>query len=209
MFLDTMSNQSTKVILLGTNNQAKQERMSWLLKDSGYICVLPKQLSLEMPLIPEEGPSHESNARTKALVWSQLYGGLALASDGGLVIPALGSYWDSLNTHRFSTSNDVRRAHDLLSIMTSLKWHQRHAHWSESIALANNGNLLHLLSARSGDGFIARDVKISLIKDDFWVGSILYFPQFGKRYAELTQEELRLVGDHWMALKELIRNFLL
>ena len=204
-----MSNQSTKVILLATNNPAKQDRMSWLLKDSGCICVIPEQLSLEMPSIPEEGSSHESNARTKALVWSQIYGGLTLASDGGLVIPALGSYWNSLNTRRFSTSNDVGRAHDLLSIMNSLKGQERLAHWLESIAIANNGDLLHLFSVRSGEGFIARDVKNCLIEEGFWVGSIWYFPQFGKRYTELTQGELQRMGDHWVALKELLRGLLL
>ena len=190
-----------QALLLGTENRAKQERLAWLLNGSGRTWVTPAQVFLAAPRAQEDGPSHEANAIAKAMAWSEAYGGMAIASDGGLVIPALGSGWDSLRTRRFSSGDDVARARELLALMSSLAGKDRRAYWTEAVAVADHGRLLHAIKAQSGEGLIAQNVDEALVKDGFWVGAVWYFPQVGKRYAELTPAELQLVGDHWTALK--------
>ena len=195
-------------VLLGTENRAKQERLAWLLEGSGLTWVTPAQVSLALPKVREEGLSHQANATAKAVAWSVAYGGVAIVSDGGLVVPALGDWWDSLRTRRFFEGDDLRRAHALLSRMAHLDGEGRRAYWVEAAALADRGRLLHTAEAQSGEGTIARKVDETLIKDGFWAGAVWYFPQLGKRYAELTPEELGRVGDHWTTLKEQMRSVL-
>lgn len=190
-----------RAVLLGTENRAKQERLAWLLEGFGLTWVTPAQASLAAPWVEEDGPSHQANATAKAVAWSEVYGGMAIASDGGLVVPALGHGWDSLRTRRFWEGDDLGRAHALLSLMAQLDGKERRAYWVEAVAIADRGRLLHGIEVRSGDGIIARDVDEALIKDGFWVGAVWYFPKLGKRYAELTPEEMSSMGDHWTALK--------
>jgi XTP/dITP diphosphohydrolase len=168
--------------------------------------VTPDQISLATPEIREEGSSHQANAQAKVLAWSQGYQGKAIASDGGLVVPALGDRWDSMLTRRFSSANDAERARDLLILMASLTGRDRRAYWLEAVAVADSGRLIHTLSVQSGEGCIALDVHEGLIKDGFWVGAVWYFPQLGKRYAELTVTELQQAGDHWTALRKQVRQ---
>ena len=190
-----------EAILLGTENQAKQERLAWLLDGSNVNLVTPAQASLAVPVVEEDGPSHKANATAKAISWSEAYGGIAITSDGGLVVPALGDWWDSLRTRRFFERDDLGRAYELLSRMAYLDGKKRSAYWVEAVALADRGCLLHTLTAQSSEGVIARKVDKRLIKDGFWVGAVWHFPQFGKLYAELKETELHQVGDHWSALK--------
>ena len=88
--------------LLGTTNPAKLERLGWLLEGLPIETVAPSSLGLSRFDPKETGATHEENARLKAEAWSQAAGLPALASDGGLVIPALGDDWLSLHTHRFA-----------------------------------------------------------------------------------------------------------
>ena len=198
----------SRKILLATENRAKQERLAWLLEGSGLTWATPDQVSVAAPDMLEEGASHEDNADRKAVVWSQAFGGMAIASDGGLVVPALGRRWDSLKTRRFSPTDDVSRARHLLGMMESSMGTERRAYWVEAVALADSGRLLHTISAQSGEGYIAQDVEEALVKDGFWVGAVWRFQLLDKFYAELTEAELHQIGDHWTALKERMRQWL-
>ncbi len=197
-----------QTVLLGTENRAKQERLAWLLEGLGMKLITPAEASLAAPEIEEDGPSHQANASIKAEAWSEAYGGMAIASDGGLVVPGLGDLWNGLRTRRFREGSDLARARELLSRMAHLDGKERRACWLEAVALADRGRLLHTIEAQSAEGMIAMELDEALIKDGFWVGAVWYFPQMGKRYAELTQEELERVGDHWTALKGQTRRLL-
>jgi inosine/xanthosine triphosphate pyrophosphatase family protein len=193
-----------KRILLATKNLAKQRWLSWLFDGSGVVCISPDQVCMTTPEIWENGSSHEDNASRKAIAWSDAFGGLAISSDGGLVVPALEMSWNSLLTRRFSLTDDIQRAKDLLGLMKPLAWEQRLAHCVEAVAIANDGRLLDCLSEESGSGYIARDISIDLIQDGFWVSGVWQFPEFHKFYGELTEFELKQVGDHWTRLKDRI-----
>ena len=92
-------------LLIATKNEAKAARLAEL-------CALPG-IDLEHapsagagPDVQETATSHLGDAPRKAVAWSRTGRGAAIASDGGLAIPALGDHWESLVTRR-STGGDV------------------------------------------------------------------------------------------------------
>ena len=88
-------------ILLATGNPAKQQALRELLDGLPLQPVIPADLGLSAD--PEEtAETHEAIAVEKAVEWSRLGGMLAIASDGGLVVPSLGPNWESRYTHRFA-----------------------------------------------------------------------------------------------------------
>ena len=77
-------------ILLATGNVAKQAKLRWLIDGLGFDAVTPRDLGLDFDP-PESGSTHQEVAASKALAWADPTGCLAIASDGGVDIPALGA----------------------------------------------------------------------------------------------------------------------
>ncbi len=130
-------------ILLATGNRDKQEEFRRLLHGLPFAPVTPAEAGLSG--IPgEDGETHEDIARDKAAQWSAAASMLAIASDGGLVIPALGPRWESRYTHRFAgpaADNDGRLAR-LLELMRPFHGEDRRASWVEALAIAHRGRIL-------------------------------------------------------------------
>ena len=89
-------------LLLATTNPAKLVRLRWVVEGLPYATITPADLPPgQAATVPEDGASFAGNARQKAEAWSSAAGGmLALASDGGLEVPALGERWQALRTRR-------------------------------------------------------------------------------------------------------------
>ena len=195
-------------ILLGTGNPAKQDILRWLLEGLPLSPVTPVQLGLRAAS-EETGDTHEAIARVKAEDWSREGSMLALASDGGLAIPALGSGWESRYTHRFAgpAADDAQRQQRLLELMRPYRGEQRKATWVEALAVADRGALLASWELQGATGTIAdRCVDPSQISD-FWAFSIWHFPEFGKTYDQLSLEEREQLDDHWVRLRRLVQSF--
>ena len=195
-------------ILLGTSNPAKQDTLEWLLEGLPLSPVTPDQLGLQAA--PEEtGDTHEAIAQIKARDWSRAGSMLTLASDGGLVIPALGSGWESRYTHRFAgpTADDARRQQYLLELMGPYRGEQRKATWVEALAVADRGRLLASWELQGATGTIA-DHYVDLPQTaGFWAFSIWYFPEFDKTYNQLSLQEREKLEDHWVRLRRLVQSF--
>src|SRR4051812_26072590 len=105
-------------ILLATTNPAKIERISWTLDGFDLTFLTLRDLPGYQP--PEEtGVSFEENAVLKAVEASGEFGGLAAATDGGAIIPALGDDWNALLTARAAGpgATDLDRLEHLLALM--------------------------------------------------------------------------------------------
>jgi XTP/dITP diphosphohydrolase len=195
-------------ILLATGNPAKQETLRWLVEGLPLTAVTPQQLGLDS--VPEEsGPTHLEIARQKASEWSRASSMLVIASDGGLVIPALGASWESRFTHRFAgpAADDRERLRRLLEIMQPFRDCDRAASWTEAVAIADRGTVLESWELTGSTGVIADESPGSPGEPGFWVFSVWYFPQFGKTYAQLSEAEKHSLGDHWTRLKEVVQSF--
>ncbi|MDA1096048.1 MAG: hypothetical protein O3B84_02170 [Chloroflexi bacterium] len=196
-------------LLIATTNPAKAERLRRCL--DGWALDLRKLASLpdreEAPA--EVGDSHLAIATAKAIHWSQTAGIPAIASDGGLTIPALGVGWDSLTTKRSAgpDADDDRRIAHLLRVTQGLDGDARRAGWHEAVAIVHGERILGTWLVEGPIGMIAHQPSGTRI-NGFWAASLWYFPSLGKTYSELSASQLRFVGDPWTRLVEEIQVWL-
>ena len=196
-------------IILGTGNPAKQGMLRWLLEGLPLSPVTPEQLSLEALPDEEEGETHEEIARTKAERWSAAGSALCIATDGGLVVPALGPRWESRFTHRFAgpeaTDGDRRRA--LLELMRPHTGAAREASWLEALAIADRGRVLASWERAGATGVVADHPGHDPEIPGFWFFSLWHFPGVNKTYNQLSEAERAAMDDHWRGLRGLVHRF--
>lgn len=192
-------------ILLATTNPAKRERLRALFEgwESSFrgLEYLPN-----VPSPEETGADHLENALLKARYWSERVQGRALASDGGMAIPALGQAWDSLKTRRAAgpVESDEERVAHLLGLLAPLEGEERAALWVEAVVLADRGQPVGRWQVEGPQGYLLRTPRPARISG-FWVASLWHFPEVGKAYTELSAQELERIGDPWSRLRELVQ----
>ena len=194
-------------ILLATGNGDKQEQFREILAGLPLSPVTPREIGLSA--VPDEdGDTHEAIARDKAVQWSTASSMLAVASDGGLVIPALGPRWESRYTHRFAgpAADNGERLARLLELMGPYSGEERRATWVEALALADRGRVLVSWELAGGVGYLDEQPPAGPLPE-FWVFSVWRFPQFGATYDHLTAAQRDSIDDHWGQLRRLARRY--
>ena len=196
-------------ILLATGNPAKQDALRQLLAGLPLSPVTPADLGLAAFDPAETGATHRRIAADKAAQWSNQTDMLTIATDGGLVVPALGDNWESRYTRRFAgpAADDAERRRRLLELLQPYSGPQRQASWVEALAIARHGQILHSWELAGGSGVIAREAEPGPQPPGFWVFPLWYFPQYGKYYNQLTAGEKAALGDHWAGLRERVREW--
>ena len=197
-------------VLLGTTNEAKRERLQWLLQGMPLSCRSPAEAGLAGYEPPEEtGATHGEIASEKVVAWSGASSMLAVCSDGGLTIPALGDRWQSTLTRRLTgDGGDEERVERLLELMRPYSGEERQASWTEALAVADKGQLLACWEVQGATGVVATTLGPMGAVPGFWAFSVWEMPALGKRYSELGEAELASVDDHWTQLKGLLQDFL-
>lgn len=199
-------------ILLATSNRDKQRMLAWLLEDAPVRAVAPAELGVRAD--PDEsGETHEAIARAKAEEWSRIAGMPAIASDGGLLVPALGANWESRYTHRFAgpAADDAERQRRLMDLMAPYSGGDRRAAFVEALAIVDGGKTLASWEVTGATGRIVDTLAQrggDTDGDGFWVFPLWYFPEFGRTYDRLTEAERAGLGDHWRTLRGLMREFM-
>ncbi len=195
-------------VLLATGNRDKQAEFRRLLAGLPFAPVTPAEVGASGPS-DEQGDTHEAIARDKARRWSSEASMLAIASDGGLVIPVLGARWESRYTHRFAgpAADNGERLARLLELMRPYSGEDRRATWVESLALADRGRLLASWELSGPVGYLDEEPPAGLLPE-FWAFSIWRLPQFDAVYSRLTSRQKESIGDHWERLGRLVRRYL-
>ena len=196
-------------ILLATGNRDKQEQFREILAGLPLSAVTPAEVGLTAA--PDEyGDTHQAIARDKAAQWSADASMLAIASDGGLVIPALGARWESRYTHRFAgpAADNEERLSRLLQMMRPYRGADRRASWVEALAIAHCGRVLASWELSGGLGYLDEEPPAGSLPE-FWVFSVWRFPQFGATYSQLSAEQRDSLDDHWGRLRRLVRRYFL
>lgn len=197
-------------IFLATANAAKLERFRRLLSDVPVEILAP--LDLGFTDSPEEhGSTHLGTAITKAVNWSRSVESLTVASDGGVQIPVLGDRWKSLFTHRATGFNvtDEERAAALMKLLETVPESDRNAQWVESIAVAQMGQLISAWEVTGLKGLLIDQYHLAPSPfRGFWVYGMWFFPQYGKHYWELEEEELQAVGEPWFKIQKFLIDLL-
>ena len=203
---------SVPEILLATGNADKQRMLAWLLEDLPVRAVSPADVGVRVD--PDEsGDTHEVIARAKAEEWSRVAGMPAIASDGGLVVPALGANWESRHTHRFAgpAADDAERQRRLLRLMEPFAGDRRNAAFVEALAIADAGRTVASWQVSGATGRIVDSMAQrggETGGDGFWVFPLWYFPRFGRTYDRLIEAERAALGDHWQILRGHVREFI-
>lgn len=194
-------------ILLATRNADKQTAFRSVLEGLPLRPVTPAEIGITVAT-QEDGDTHEAIAVEKAVEWSRVGSMLAIASDGGLVIPALGPAWESRHTRRFAGPevDDSQRVDRLLELMEPYTGAARAASWTEALAIAYKGRPVASWELLGAAGEIAQARQPGPVPE-FWAFTVWNFPQHGKTYNQLTPEELRSLNDHWTRLGRLVRRF--
>ncbi|MYD36383.1 MAG: hypothetical protein F4X20_05135 [Dehalococcoidia bacterium] len=196
-------------ILLGSTNPAKIDRLRDCLEGWAFDFITVDNLPPHEP--PEEtGSTHLEIAEAKAVDWARISGGLAIASDGGIDIPALGPNWDSLLTRRAAgqDATDEDRVQHLPELMEHLESNSdREATWKEALVIALPPGIVQTWEVTGPTGVIQREPSAKRI-EGFWLASLWYFPDMRKTYTELTTSELAQVGDPWLNLKSQVQAWL-
>lgn len=192
-------------ILMATSNPAKQQRLRWLLEDT---CFQPLTLPPGMaePSVEEDESSLVANATAKAVAWAQTVGQPALASDGGLCVPALGSHWNPARTRRAAGpfATDVQRGEHLLGLAKALAPKDRLVYHLEALALVNaEGEPLQTWQVRGSDRYLASTYDARGLPHGFWLPGALLFAD--QRWGDLTQPQQLALDDHWLALRDQFR----
>ena len=196
-------------LLIATTNPAKAERLRRLCDGLDLELVDGPSLGGE-PSTEEQGASHLANAVRKAVDWSRHHREAAVASDGGLVIPALGDGWESLLTRRATGGavSDAEHASRLLARMRELSGERRAVHWAEALAVARDGTIVGAWETNGLHGRIAESYAPPPSVSGFWVSGLWVSPD-GRRYGALEDNELAAIGDPWAVLAEPVRDLLM
>jgi inosine/xanthosine triphosphate pyrophosphatase family protein len=195
-------------VLIATTNPAKSERLRWVLSDLG-LEFRPLQAGTIPP--PEEnGADFRANAELKARYWSEQLGGVAAASDGGLVIPALGPRWNALQTARAAGpgADDIARANHLIALTSDLKGDQRTVFWREALAIAEDGKLLASWDSQGTRAQLVEAFEPGDLKPGFWAASLCRVPESGRTLAALGDAQLPEHDPTWTGLRQAVKAWL-
>ncbi len=191
-------------VLLGTTNPSKKEKLSWLFDglDSFQLFSI-EDINLDIN-IEENGNNFEENAIIKALAYSSAFDGYAVASDGGVTIPALGNNWNGLLTHRFAgnAATEIDRLNLMVKMMEPYEKEDRTVLWNEAIAVAYKGELMFSFLQNGEKGYLQKEYDKDMIMPGFWLASLWLCPSFNKTYSELTEEERKHNDFTWSRVKE-------
>lgn len=205
-------------VIVGTRNPAKVWKVEEALRGVAAVEPPPSDISPKTSC-EQVSTEFEVIAAAKALAWSRAMVVRAgedlpvVATDGGLLIPALGRVWDPARTRRFAgdAATDRERADALLALTVGLSGEERRVGWREAVAVARGGELIVSFTAEGPSGLLAGDYDPADVEagEGFWIPALWICPDVGgRRLAELTAEEREAREDHWTCLGRELRAWL-
>ena len=182
-------------VVIATRNPGKLREFAGLLESSGLTIRGLRDVGLEWEF-EETGSSFAENARLKALAYSRHTDDPVLADDSGLEVFALdrrpGIYSARYAGHGATDGQRIQKLLDELSSHGS----DRSARFVCALALARRGDLLIETEGECG-GTIACAPSGS---NGFGYDPIFFFPDLGRTYAELSEEEKNRVSHRARAV---------
>ncbi len=197
-------------LLIATTNPGKLRDFAAVAREFEVeVAAVPGLASL--PVVAEDAPSFEGNARKKAEHYSRFAPReLVLADDSGLEVDALSgapgihsARYAALQAGRTGNSSDAENRARLLRQMVAVPDGQRQARFVCVIAAARDGRTI---ATFRGDvsGVILRGERGT---GGFGYDPLFYFPELQKTFAELTAGEKAAVSHRGRAFREFLKWF--
>jgi len=203
-------------VIVGSHNPDKLAVLRGLLGGVATVVAPPFPGN---PIDEEVGPTVAAIASEKARIWSrwlQEHGVSepVVATDGGLIVPALRTRWNPIYTRRFAgeRGTPVERARALLDLSEHLRWDHRSIGWIEAASVAFPDEEPATFVAESPPGVLALTISEHDFPDGrgFWIPSVWLCPEYGlKRLVDLSAAQRAARPDHWDRLGEQLRQYLI
>lgn len=199
------------ILYIATSNPGKLR--DFAAATTSDISLQPLPGLKEIPVPPEDEPTFEGNARTKAIYYSNFApGAIVIADDSGLEVDALhgvpgvrsARYAEDHNFHPAETVDsltpDQRNNLYLLSMLTGIPLTERSARYHCVLAAARNGKVLAV-----GHGAVEGDIlSTPRGTEGFGYDPLFYLPERGKTMAELAPETKLSFSHRGRAFKALL-----
>jgi XTP/dITP diphosphohydrolase len=190
-------------ILIGTNNQNKlaQYRRS-LAKMMPELEILSlSDLGIDLD-VEEDGDTLLHNAKKKAKEYAEMSGLLTMADDTGLFVDALGGE-PGIHAKRWAEGSGRDRCMKILERLKDVPKEKRTARYEAIVACYDPKSEKFLTSKTIVKGLIVDDLKG---ENGFGYDPIFLVDRFGKRFAELTVDEIDSISHRTVGAKEIIEK---
>jgi XTP/dITP diphosphohydrolase len=186
-------------LLLASSNRGKLEEYTELAEGSRVTLELLPEFD-SLPEFEEWAPTFAENAAGKAAHYSRLSGGLLIADDSGLVVPALGSA-PGVQSSRYSGPGaaDSDRIAKLLGEMAGRTGEERRARFVCVLALARAGNVLAVFSAAVEGSLLEKPRGAN----GFGYDPVFFYQPRGKTFAEMPRREKNQLSHRGRAFRKL------
>ena len=151
---------------------------------------------------PEEtGATFEENAKLKAENASTLLGGLVIADDSGLVVPALGGK-PGVYSARYAGegATDKENCDKLISKLTSIEEKERNGYYECCLALARDGKTEKVVSGYA-EGTLLTEMRG---RSGFGYDPLFIKYDYSKTFAELDEEVKNRISHRRKALDKMV-----
>lgn len=184
-----------RVLVLATRNRGKVLEFQDLLKDLDVV-VRPVSDYPGTYEVEEDGDTFEANAIKKARAAAEQTGEIAMADDSGLEVDALGGD-PGVRSARYSGGGDAANNQKLLSKLEGVPDERRTARFRCAVAIATPQGEVYTASG-SCEGYIAHEPRGTR---GFGYDPLFVAPEFGKTFAELTEEEKNRISHRARAVE--------
>ena len=188
-----------KQLLIGTTNVAKFNDYLELLK--GYPLEITSLHDYKIKEPAETGKDFEENAILKAKYYFHKTGIPTIADDGGFEIQALGGA-PGVKSHRWlgRKSTDEELIEKVFKELDKAKTGNRKCRMRVVMAVASPFGIV--TAEGSVEGVVADKPSKKRI-DGFPFRSVMYLPNYGKYFCDLTKDELEIMNHRKAALEKI------
>ena len=86
--------------------------------------------------------------------------------------------------------------------MDGVDGNNREVTWIEALAVARNGEIAYSEVFEGATGRLMDTFDPTIQPDDFWLSTLLFYPQYSKIYNKLNLEERSAVKDPWCSIRD-------
>lgn len=191
-------------ILIGTNNKyklAQYKRAFDKFDDVDLFSLANFDINLD---VKEDGDNLLENAKKKAKEYGELAKTITIADDTGLYVDALGGE-PGIHAKRWADGTDKDRCLKLLEKLKDIPDDKRTCKYVGVVAMYDPKNKKFWSSETEIDGLIMDELKG---ENGFGYDPVFWVKKFGKRFAELTNEEIDSISHRTNGAKKVIEEYL-
>lgn len=183
-------------LLIATTNPGKVKEILAFLEHAPFKFLTLKDLDKKIPAPDENAGTVAGNALLKARYYAAQTGLLTLADDSGFFIEALEG-WPGVDASTIASS-EKERIQLVLDRLEGVSYEKRTMHIQASLALVDPDSNVEFTAHGRKDGIVLE--KPVADGNGFGYDPIIFIPELGKTYSQLTFHEKNAISQRGQAL---------